>query len=186
MDSVNIPRSDEDFIVSKLVEGWDPELIHYSLKNDENSPLQLSTVKSFIELDSTQERVEMEKQLQEKKAEVSREDLIRELSDQIEAIKSQRERLTGEHDDISNDTTKNLLKAVRDLADMIDVLENKEDGASNVVNINRLEQNIQLNKMVKHLPAEDKQDVVEQLEDDPEVEDFMIMRKDEVEEVVTK
>lgn len=173
---ISIPKSDQDFIVDKLVEGWEIELIHYAIRNEKGSPLQFSTVKSFAESEDVERRVEMEKELMEKKAEVSREDLIRELRDQIEAIKSQRERLEGEHDDISNDTTKNLLKAVRDLADMIDVLESKEGSTSNVVNINRLEQNIQLNKMVKHLPKEDKKDVLEQLEDDPEIEDFVVKK----------
>jgi hypothetical protein len=34
-------------------------------------------------------------------------------------------------------------------------------------------------EMVEHLPPGDKKSVVEQLENDPDVEDFVIKRKDE-------
>jgi len=175
--SVNIPREDEKFIVEKAVEGWSPELIGYSLREEENSPITDDTVEEFLAEESTQDRIEKEKQLIEKKAEVSREDLIRELNEQISILRERSQELRdSENDMISNDTTKNLLKAVRDLADMIDVLEDKEGGANNVVNINKLEQNFELTQMVQHLPKEEKQDIVEQLEKDDDIEDFVVKK----------
>jgi len=176
--SVDLPRDDQEKIIEKKVEGWDTELIGHWLRTEEGSPFRDETVRGFLEQEDTKDRIEKERRLVEKKAEVSREDLIRELREQIESIKAQRQRLEGDYDDISNDTTKNLLKAVRDLADLIDVLESKDSQTSNnVVNINSLEQNFQVTNMVQHLPAEDKRSVVEQLEDDPDVEDFVIKRK---------
>jgi len=110
---------------------------------------------------------------------VSREDLIRELKTQMDYIKQQRQRLEGDNDEISSEETKNLLKAVRTLADLIDVLEDKQQSQSNVVHINKLEQNVNMVEMVEHLPPGDKKSVVQQLEDDPDVEDFVIKRKGE-------
>lgn len=175
--SVNIPREDEKFIIEKAVEGWNPELIGYSLRVEQDSPITDDTVEQFLAEDDTQDRIEKEKQLIEKKAEVSREDLIRELNEQISILRERSQELRdSENDMVSNDTTKNLLKAVRDLADMIDVLEDKEGGANNVVNINRLEQNFNMVEMVQHLPKEDKQDIVEQLEEDDDIEDFVVKK----------
>lgn len=174
---VELPQKDKEYIIEKAVEGWEPELIGYGLRNEQGSPIRDETVEEFLGQESTQGSIELEKELIEKRAEVSREDLIRELKEQIDHIKTQRQRLEGEHDDISNDATKNLLNAVRDLADLIDVLESKDGGsANNVININSLEQNFEITSMVQHLPAEDKQSVVEQLEDDPEIEDYAIKK----------
>lgn len=175
---VDLPREEEKFIVEKAVEGWEPDLIGHSLRTEKGSPVTDESVEEFLGLESTQERIEKEKRLIEKRAEVSREDLIRELNEQISILRERSEHLrNSKNDDIGNDTTKNLLKAVRDLADMIDVLESKEGSTNNTVNINKLEQNIQLNQMVEHLPREEKRDLVEQLEEDPDIQDFVIERK---------
>jgi len=175
----DIPAGDENFIIEKAVDGWDAELIGYALRNEEDSFIRDETVREFLSEEGTAERIEKEKKLIEKQAEVSREDLIRELNQQVEILRERSEELReSENDDIGNDTTKNLLKAVKDLAEMIDVLESKEDGgASNVVNVNKLEQNFNVTKVVEHLPADEKRSIAEQLEDDPDVEDFALVKK---------
>lgn len=170
-----LPREDEKFIVEKAVEGWEPDLIGHALRTQEESPIRDETVQGFLEKDSTQQRIEKEKRLIEKKQEVSREDLIQELKQQVDHIKAQRQRLEGSNDEIGSQETKNLLQAIRTLADLIDVLEDKDEGASNVVNINRLEQNFNMVEMVQHLPQEDKESVAEQLDKDEDVEGFALV-----------
>lgn len=174
-----LPTSDEEFIIERAVEGWEPELIAHALRENEGSPLRDETVIEFLRDDEVQDRIEKEKRLIEKQEQVSREDLIRELKTQMDYIKEQRQRLEGDNDEIGSEETKNLLKAVRTLADLIDVLEDKQQSQSNVVHINKLEQNVNMVEMVEHLPPGDKKSVVKQLEDDPDVEDFVIKRKDE-------
>jgi len=176
---MNIPAEDEDFIIEKAIEGWEAELIAHELRkqNEMDIGLREETVEEFLEKDSIQQRIEREKRIQEKKAEVSREDLVRELSEQIDILRSRSKELRdSENDEIGNDTTKNLLKAVRDLADMIDVLDEKDDSRPNVVKINNLEQNFNMVEMVQHLPKEDKKSIAEQLEDDPDVEEFAVVQ----------
>jgi len=174
----DLPREDEKFIIQKTVDGFEPEEVEYLLREEQNSPIRAQTIEGFLEQDSVQERLEVVRSVQEKKAEISREDLIRELSEQKDYIVEQRKRLQGSNDDISDQQTKNLLKAIRQLAEMIDVLQQKDsEGGGNVVNINRLEQSFDVTNSVQYLPAEDKRSVVEQLQDDPDVEDFVIKQK---------
>lgn len=175
MSDVELPGDDQDFIKEKTIEGWSPEMIGHELRS-QGSMIRDETVQDYLDQDSVQRELELERRIQEKKAEVSREDLIRELKDQIEAIRQQRERLKGSEDEVSNDATRNLLKAVRDLADMIDVLESKDEGvdADNVVHVNKLQQNFDVTQTVEYLPREKKKELVERLRDDPDVEDFAV------------
>jgi len=189
MDVDELPQDDKDFIIEKAIEGWTADIIAYEhRKQSDFGGLRQETVQKFLDTDRAEELIDKKRRIQEKKAEISREDLIRELANQIQILRERSDELrNADNDEVGNDTTRNLLKAVRDLADMKDVLESKESGsADNVVNINKLEQNFDITETVGYLPAEDKNSVVEQLENDPEVEDYMIVRKDEVEEVVEK
>lgn len=179
---VVLPEEDEKFIIEKTIDGFTPEEIQYMLKNDQNSPLTLETVKNFLNQDEVARRIELRKSIMEKQAEVSREDLIRELSEQKDYIIEQRQRLEGSNDEISSDQTKNLLKAIRQLGELIEVLESKDNsGGGNVINVNRLEQNFDITSSVEYLPPEDKKSIVEKLEEDPDIEDYVIVRKEDAE-----
>lgn len=182
MDPENIPVDDKEFIIEKAIDGWSADLIAHELRknNELGGGLREETVKQFLDSERAQEEIEVEKRIQEKKAEVSREDLIRELSDQISILRERSDHLRNtKNDEIGNDTTRNLLKAVRDLADLIDVLEDKDSGsADNVVNINRLEQSFDITQSVQYLPSSDKRDILEKLEGDESVEDYMVVKKD--------
>ena len=177
-DSVSLPADDEQFIINKTVDGYTPEEITYMLRNKEGSALREETVREFLGRESVAEKIRLEKSIQEKNAEVSRDELIRDLKEQKEILKnkSQSLREQGENE-VSNDTVKNLLTAIKDLAEMIDVLESKDDATNNVININSLEQNFDITNSVEYLPAEDKKSIVEQLEDDPDIEDFAVVRR---------
>lgn len=184
MGNLDLPGDDKKFIKEKSIEGWTPEMIGYELRKT-GSMLRDETVEKYLGQSDVQEEIELEKEIMEKKSEVSREDLIRELSEQKDFIIKKRKELEGDDREISDQQTKNLLKAIRQLAEMIDVLEAKDGGsAGNVVNVNKLEQNFDITKSVEYLPAEDKKDIVKRLEDDPEIEDYAIVRKEEKEEAV--
>jgi hypothetical protein len=183
MDTV-LPDKEAEIAVEKTVDGWTPAEIAYHLKKNHDSSVRESTITEFLEQDEIQKQIELEKSVQEKRAEVSRDELLRDLREQKEILhehsRSLRER---DEDEISNDTVSNLIKAIRTMAEMIDTLESKEEGgADNVININSLEQNFDITSTVEYLPPEDKRSIVEQLEDDPDVEDFAIVRKDEDDE----
>ena len=178
MSDLNFPREHEQFIVEKTVEGFEPSEIELLMERKYNAPYDAEEIKGFVQKDSTEERVETEKSIQEKQAQLSRDDLIVELRNLMDSLVEKRERLEGEQDEIDSATVSNMLKLVRQLGEYIEVLESKDSGATNnVVNINELEQNFDLTQSVQFLPAEDKRDVVEQLKDDDEIEDFVIKRK---------
>lgn len=181
MDPDSLPAEDQKFIIEKNIDGFTPEEIGLMLREDEGTPLRDETVAAFLDRDGVQEKIELRKSIMEKQAEVSRDDLIRELSEQKDYIIEQRKRLEGEDDEISSDQTKNLLKAIRQLGEMIEVLEAKDAAGSgnNVVNVNKLEQNFDITSSVQYLDSEDKKSIVEQLESDPDVEDYMIIEKDD-------
>jgi len=179
-DPVSLPKDEEEFIIEKTVEGYTPDEITYLLRKDYDSKLREQTVKKFLKQENVAEKIELEKSIQEKNAEVSRDELVRDLKEQKEILKERSQHLReSESDEISNDTVKNLLTAIKDLAEMIDVLESKDDAANNVVNVNTLQQNFDITNSVKYLDKEDKKSVAEQLESDEDIEDYMIIRKDE-------
>jgi len=84
----------------------------------------------------------------------------------------------------ANDAAKNMLQATKQLGDYLDAFESKSMDA-NVVKINELNIN-NLTKVVKKMPREQKRDIVKQLEDDPEIEDFVIKRRQPTDEAEQK
>ena len=182
-ERVELPADDQEFIKQKTIEGWTVEMIGHELRSNK-SFLQDDTIEEYLAQEHVQEEIELEKQIMEKQQEVSRDDLIRELAEQKDYLVDKRRELEGENEEISSEQTKTLLKAIRQLAEMIDVLDAKDSGgADNVVNINKLEQNFDITESVQYLPAEDKRSVVEQLRDDDSIEDFMIIKKDDSEDL---
>jgi len=136
-DSFELPQEDRDFILDHALEGYTDKEIAYMLRNETDSLLREETVKDFLSSEAAQDEIELRKSIQEKRAEMSRDDLIRKIRDTMDSLDAKRERLKGENDEIDSQTVQNILKAARQLAELIDVLESKDgDGADNVVNIN--------------------------------------------------
>ena len=182
-ERVELPADDQEFIKQKTIDGWTVEMIGHELRSNK-SFIQDDTIEQYLAQEHVQEEIELEKQIMEKQQEVSRDDLIRELAEQKDYLVEKRRELEGENEEISSEQTKTLLKAIRQLAEMIDVLDAKDSGgADNVVNINKLEQNFDITESVQYLPAEDKRSVVKQLRDDDSIEDFMIVKKDDSEDL---
>lgn len=177
----DLPSDEQDFIVERAVEGYEPELIHYELEkapSDKYVTLTLDTVRRFIESDYGQEMIDLERRVQEKKAEVSREELIRDLKEQKRILMERSKQLRdNDLDEINNDTVSTILKSVRMLGEFIDELQSKDTGVPGTVNINKLD--IDLTQNVRYLSRDEKLDVVEALENDDSIKDFAVIKKKE-------
>lgn len=176
---MELPRDDKDFIIEHRIDGYEPEEIGYLLRQEEDSPLRDETVEDFLATDEAQKEIELRKRIQERRADISRDVLVRELRDTMDTLKKKSERLRGSDDEIDNDTVSNMLKTARMLGEFINELKSKDgEESNNVVNINSLEQNFDLTSSVQYLGVDDKKSIAEQLADDPDVEDFVIRRKE--------
>jgi len=182
--SFDLPSSDADFIREKKIDGFEPDEIAHLLQKEEGSSLTRATVEEYLAREDVQEQIGLEKRIMERRQDVSREDLIRDLRSTKETLQERAAHLREKDlDGISNETVSNLLKSVEMLADMLGELKSTEQqGGDNTVNINELTQNFDLTETVQFLAPEDKRSIVEQLESDPDVEDFVIFRADEVED----
>lgn len=176
-DALELPEDDRQYIVDHLVEGYTPEEIALLLKNDQDSHVSQDTVEELAATDEIQDEVETQRMIQEKKANVSREELVADLKEAKQALKEQfRELRQSEHDDISNDTMSNLTSNIKLLGEFIGELQQKDSNAGGTVNINKLEQNFEFNQAIKYMPAEKKREAAEMLAEDPDVEDFAIVK----------
>ena len=183
MDFEELPPEDEAFIIEHAVEGYTASEISYLLKEEKGSMLAQSTVEDLLESEYGARRVELKKSIQEKKADVSRDELVADLKDVKDTLISRAEYLRrNEMDDISNDTVSNLISNIKLLGEYIGELQSRDDGSAGTININKLEQNFNISQAIKFMPPEDKKSLAEQLAEDEDVEDFLIIRKDDDEE----
>lgn len=177
MDALDIPKDDQEYIIEKTVDGYNPEEIAYMLE-EEGSYVRENTVKQFIGKDETQEKIEMVESIQKKKADVTRKELISDLKEAKEGLKLEIEQLReSNNNDISNDTMSNLISNIKLLGEFIGELQQETPEQTGTVNINKLEQNFNFKQAIQYMPPEDKKTVAEQLAEDPDVEDFAIKTK---------
>lgn len=177
---VDIPEDDEKFIVKHVADGYQADEIAYLLKSEEGSHVSKGTVERFVETDYAKDRVDMHKRIKERKAKVSREELVSDLKEVKDSLIERSEQLREQElDEVNNDKISNLISNIKLLGEFIGELKQKDDSSTGVVNVNKLEQNFNFTQAIQYMPAEDKKDVAEQLADDPEVEDFVIVKNDE-------
>jgi len=178
---MSLPSDDQDFVIQKLSEDFSPEEIHYMLKNEQSSYVQLETVREFCQQEEVQERVELAEQVREKKAaNIDRQELVSDLKDIKEELKKQISKLREQdQNDISNDTMKNLISNIKLMGEFIGELrQNESSENTGTVNVNKLEQNFNIQQTVEYMPAEEKKGLAEQLADDPDVEDFVLVEQE--------
>lgn len=180
MTDETLPSSEKKFVISKAVEGFDPEEIHYMLSKEENSYTTYESVENFLNKDSTREEIELARSVEEKKADVDRDELVSDLKEIKEGLKQEISELRESNlNDISNDTMKNLINNIKLMGEFIGELKQQSSGNSGgVVNVNKLEQNFDISKTVQYMPPEEKRSVAEQLAEDDDVEDFVIVEKE--------
>jgi len=177
--SVEIPESDKKIIIEKASYGWQPDEISLHLRG-EGSRVTEDSVEAFLGTEKAQDEIDVRKRLRDRKADVAKEELVSDLRDVKDTLIDRAEELRkNEMDDISNDTVSNLIDNIKLLGEFIGELQDKEDSAGGVVNVNKLEQNFDVTNAVQYMPAEEKESVVEKLRDDPEVENFVIQKAEQ-------
>lgn len=175
----NLTHDDQKFIIEKAALGYDAEEIGYVFRNDYGKPIQTETVDEYLNSDGAQEQIALLKRVREKKAEITKEDLLNELVDLKTDIQDWREQLKDDgHGKTNNEAITNIITIIDKIGELIGELDKRTtQKADNIVNINNVQKNI--THVVQHLPQEKKKDIVEQLKDDDDVEDFIIRRKSE-------
>jgi len=176
--ALDIPSDDQKYIINKTVEGYTPEQITYLLREEEGSYVNEDGVKQFIGKTKTQEKIEMVEEIQKRKAEVTRKELITDLKEAKEGLKTEIEKLReNDRADISNESMSNLISNIKLLGEFIGELQQETPEQTGTVNINKLEQNFNFKQAIQYMPPEDKQNVAEQLAEDPDVQDYIIKRE---------
>lgn len=183
VDPSQIAEEDKKYIIEKVVEGFETDEIHYLFKQDCDNVLTESTINNFIESEEGASLIDLERRVQEKKSEVGREELIKDLKEQKEILKERSRQLReNDLDEINNETINTVFKSIRMLGEFIDELSTEDEAKAGTVNINRLEQHFDLTQTIKYLPPEDKKSIIQQLKDDESIEDYVIVRKEDAEE----
>ena len=178
--ALDLPQDDQNFIIEHVVDGYKPDEIAFLLKTDHGSRVSEETVRQFLGTEYAKNAVDMRRRIQERKAEVSREELVADLKEAKEGLKEEIQELRdANYNDISNDTMSNLISNIKLLGEFIGELQNKDDAAGGVVNVNKLEQNFNFVQAIQYMPKEEKKSIAEQLAEDPEVEDFAIIRNED-------
>lgn len=178
--ALDIPENDKKYIIEKTVDGYSPEQISYLLREDEGSYVSETGVKQFIGKDQVQEKIEMVEGIRKRKADVTRKELITDLKEAKEGLKTEIDELReANRSDISNESISNLISNIKLLGEFIGELKQETPEQTGTVNINKLEQNFNFKQAIQYMPPEDKRTVAEQLADDPDVEDFAITKKAE-------
>ena len=179
-DVLDLPGDDKDFIVEHLVEGYEPDEIKYLLQEERGSHIGEETIRKYAGTDEADNAIDMRRRIQERKAEVSREELVADLKEAKEGLKSEIQELReANHNDISNDTMSNLISNIKLLGEFIGELQDKDQSSSGTVNVNKLEQNINISKSIQYLPASEKKDLATELANDPDVEDYVVVKNEE-------
>ena len=180
-DSLSLSKKEREQIVEWHTEGYNPRemSLKFAKSDDYAGTTRSETIKEYLKRDEVKEEIELRKNIKEKEAEYTQEELIRDLKNLKEEMWSYFRTSKDEgHGITANEAAKNMLKATKQLGDYLDAFENKSMDA-NVVKINELNIN-NMTHIVKKMPAEQKKDIVQQLKDDPEIEDFVIKRRKNV------
>lgn len=179
----NLTKADREQIVEWHTEGFTPEemSLKFAKSSEYEGTITSETIADYLEREGVQEEIELRKNIKKKEAEYTQEELIRDLKKLKEEMWSYFKTCKGEgHGVTANEAAKNMLQSTKQLGDYLDAFESKSMDA-NVVKINELNINT-VTKVVKKMPKDEKEDVIRQLEDDPEIENFVIQKKKDVEE----
>lgn len=163
-------------VIDWHLQGFNPEEISRKFSKEyDNITVRAETVEQYLGKEQVQEKIETEKSIKEKESKYSQNELIRDLKKVKEEMWAYLKEMRDEgHGVTANEATKNLLKATKQLGDYLDAFENDTMDA-NVVKINELNIN-NISHVVEKMPVEEKKSIVKQLQDDPEVESFMVKR----------
>lgn len=176
------------FVIEKASRGYDADEIRHLLKEQKDLAMapSASSIREFMESEEGQEEIEVRESVRQKKSEVTKEELVETLVDLKDELVSWQDELKDtEHGVTRNEAINNQINVVNKIGELIGELDQK--GVSkNVVKIDELNQHIEqeITQVVKYLRPEQKKDIIEQLEEDDDIEDYIIKRakKDEEDE----
>lgn len=172
-DKKNVSALEEKFrqvIADKFAKGFTPREIAEIIKTRYERPITAATVQEFLDSEEGEKKVEVTQSIKQKQQEVQKEDLIEDLVRIKNHLWRRVDHLTKEDlDTISNETVSELIKAIEKLGEFIGELDRKtEVHGDNIVKIDESETYIENNikKVVKHLPDDEKEEIVEDLTDE--------------------
>jgi len=172
----NLSKGDRQQIVDWRVEkNLTPEEMSLKFAREDDISITARTISKYLARDSVQDEIQTMEDIQEKESQYDQEELIRDLKKMKEEMWSYLKEMKDDgHGVTANEAAKNMLKATKQLGDYLDAFDSQSLDA-NVIKINELNVN-NINNIVQQMPTEEKKNVVKQLEEDPEVENFMIQR----------
>jgi len=173
----NLMKEDREQIVEWHTQGFTPKEMSLKFaKEFQNKTITEETISEYLDRPEVKEEIETRKSIQEKEAEYTQEELIRDLKKLKEEMWAYFNDMKDEgHGITANDAAKNMLQATKQLGDYLDAFESQSMDA-NVVKINELNIN-NVTHIIQQAGQEEKEDIVERLKDDPEIENFIIERR---------
>lgn len=164
---MSLTREGKEFVKDALARNsdFDYKELTYMLRRDIKEKVTFDTVKEFVQDEETQEEIETLRSMYEKKAEVTKQDLVNELVSLKKQISEQVESFEEAGQSRSmNDAVKNILKTIELIGEVTDALKEKERVNNNLVKVDSVEQNI--NFILKNMPRSKKKKLVKDLTDD--------------------
>ena len=180
---VELEEETKQFIIEKATEGYeDPEEIELLLREERNLPITPSpkSIGEFLESEKAQKEIETKRSVKEKKADVTKQDLLEELVDLKDDLNRWHDELKDtEHGVTRNEAVKNIISTLDEIGKLMGEIETGGGVTNNVVKVDNVNNYVKqnFNKVVKHMGREQKRDIVEELKEDEDIEDFVIKRK---------
>lgn len=181
---LNLTEEQRDFVTDKAKQGFDADEIKYLMSDEldlEITPTE-STLAQYIESEEAQDLIQIKESVTEKKAQITKEDLLETLVSLKDNMMEWEEQLQGtEHGMTRNEAVKNIVSVTNKIGELIGELDKKTVERNNIVKVDEMHNYVEENitQVIQHLPSSEKRSIVEQLEEDDDIEDFVIKRKGE-------
>jgi len=163
-----LTREIENYIKHTLAsnEDFSAEELKYMIREDFDAPINNAEhIKNFIEKEETQRDIETIRSAMEKRAKVTKQDLVNELISLKKQISSQIDDFKNDNKSRSmNEAVKNVLSTIELIGEVTDALKEKEAVNNNLVYIDSIEQNI--NQIVKKMPKSKKKELIKDMSDE--------------------
>jgi len=168
-----LSEKQKDFVIENMADAdftADELRMGFRRSDDFSYAPSTTAIESFISSDDAQEQIDTRRAFRQKRAQVAKNDLVESLVDLKEDLEAWHQELKDtEHGKTRNELVQNIMTAIERIAELQGELE-REGTSDNVVKIT----DIDLTTVVRQLPAAQKRDIVEQLEDDPDIDSFAV------------
>lgn len=148
--------------------GFDAEEITYMIQEKLDVPIRERTVEKFLNTEEAEKRIRLMKQIQDKKAEVTKEDLVRDLKSLKEIMEQKVSELKDtEHGVTMNESAKNIIRAVEKIGQLIGEI-GVNTTAENLIRVDKLQVYIKNNTevLINQMEEQDQRRLVRDLSDE--------------------